>query len=220
MVTQTALLWKVGQAFQKETIAMYDPFEDRQARRARRRYDRGMRRNYRYQNPMRGLAGGIFLIALIIGFALSSIWGDTAFLVLLFVGLAFVSLFGSFSTMHRYSIYGGLYGFIWMLGLALCFIIGFWPWILLPVAITMILGSLFKPIMSGLAGAGFMAAAQAQQPYQQPYPQQEQASYQQGYQGAPAQPHETYQEGGQQYEQPPVQYPEQHQQELPPMEQH
>jgi len=200
---------------------MYDPFEDRQARRAQRRYNRDMRQYYRYQNPMRGLAGGIFLIALIIGFALRG----PAFLVLLFVGLAFASLFGSFSTMHRYSIYGGMYGFIWMLGLALCFIIGFWPWILLPVAVTMILGALFRPIMGGLAGAGFMAAAQAQQPYQQqpnqqqPYPQQEQAGYQQGYQGAPAQPHETYQEGGQQYEQPPVQPPEQQQQELPPMEQ-
>jgi hypothetical protein len=200
---------------------MYDPFEDRQARRAQRRYNRDMRRYNRYQNPMRSLAAGIFLIALIIGFALKNAWGGSTFLVLLFFGLAFVSLFGSFSTMHRYSIYGGLYGFIWMLGLALCFLIGFWPWILLPVAITMILGSLFKPIMGGLEGAGFMAAAQAQQPsQQQPYPQQEQANHQQGYQGAPAQPHETYQEGGQQYEQPQVHYPEQQQQELPPMEQH
>lgn len=208
---------------------MFDPYGDRQQWRAQRRYAREQRRYYRYQNPMRGLAGGIFLIALIIGFALHDAWGGSAFLVLIFIGLAFASLFGSFSTMHRYGIYGGMYGFIWMLGLALCFVIGFWPWILLPVAVTMILGALFRPIMGGLAGAGFMAASQMQQPPyqqqpdQQPYPPQGQpgyGAYQQGYQGAPAQPqpHETYQEGGQQHELPPMNTPEQ-QQELPPMEQ-
>ena len=207
---------------------MFDPYGDRQQRRAQRQYERDTRRYYRYQNPMRGLAGGLFIIALIIGFALSDVWAGRGFLVFLFIGLACMSLFGSFSTMHRYGMYGGMYGFIWMLGLALCFLIGFWPWILLPVAVTMILGALYRPIMGGLTGAGFMAASQMQQPYQQqPYPSQEQASpqnYQQGYQAASAQPHETYQEGSQPYAQPQTQYPEQHQeqppQELPPMEQH
>jgi hypothetical protein len=202
---------------------MYDPYQDRQARRAQRRYNREARHYYRYQNPLRGLAGGLFLIALIIAFAFNGVWGSIGFLPILFVGLAFLSLFGSISTMSRNGIYGGFYGFIWMLGLALCFVIGFWPWILLPVAVTMILGALFKPIMGGLAGVSWMGAQQMQQqpnqqaPYQQPYPQQEQPSYQQGYQGASAQPHEAYQEDN---EQPLAQYPEQRQQELPPMEQH
>lgn len=204
---------------------MYDPYEDRQQRRAQRRYARDMRRYYRYQNPMRGLAGGLILLALIIGFALNSSWGSMGFLAIFFIGLAFASLFGSFSTMNRNGIYGGINGFIWFLGLALCFVIGFWPWILLPVAATMIVGALFRPIMGGLS---FLAASQMsqpapQQPYQpqeQPYQEGYQHPYQQGYQGAPAQPHEAYQESSPQYEEPQAQYPEQHQQELPPMEQH
>ncbi|HEX7737513.1 MAG TPA: hypothetical protein VF458_21880 [Ktedonobacteraceae bacterium] len=194
---------------------MYDPFGDRQARRAQRQYERNMRRYYRYQNPMRGLAGAFVLIALIIAFAFNDTLGGHLFLPLLFVGLALASLFGSISTFNRNGIYGGFYGFIWLFGLALCFIIGFWPWILLPVVVSIILGALFRPIMGGLTGASPMAY---QQP-QQPYPQQDQA-YQQGYQGASAQPHETYQEGGEQYETPQTPYHEQQQQqELPPMEQ-
>lgn len=192
---------------------MSDPYGERQQRRAQRQYERDMRRYNRYQNPMRGLAGGLFLIALIIGFALNNVWSGRGFLVLLFVGLAFMSLFGSWSTMHRTGIYGGMYGFVWMLGLALCFAIGFWPWILLPVAVTMILGALFRPIMGGLNGAGFTAQQQSYPPQEQPgYPH-----YQQGYQATSTQPHEAYPEGGQQYEQPPAHYPEQ-QQELPPQE--
>lgn len=179
---------------------MYDPYGDRQQRRAQRRYAREMRSSYRYQNPMRGLAGSLVLIALIIGFALSPTWGSKAFLLSLFIGLAFASLFGSFSTMSRNGIYSGFYGFIWLLGLGLCFVIGFWPWILLPVAVTMILGAMFRPILSGL---GSLTATPMQQPgQQQPYPQQ----------GQPGnQPH-------QQSEQPRTPYPEQ-QQELPPTEQ-
>lgn len=192
---------------------MYDPYEARRIRRAQRRY-------YRYSNPLRGLAGGVFLIALIIGFSLNNVWHGTGFLVMLFIGLAFSSLLGSISTLNPRGIYGGIQGFVWMLGLALCFIIGFWPWIMLPIAVTMILGALINPITMGLAGWGFLAASQAQQPYQQPayQSQQEQPGYQPYQQG--------YQEGGQhypqpkqEYEQPQAQYPEQ-QQELPPMEQH
>lgn len=212
---------------------MSDPY-DRQARRAQRRYYRSMRRYNRYSNPLGGLAGGLFLLALIFAFAFGHIFGGSGFLVWLFIGLAFASLLGSASSMNPHSTYGGLYGFIWMLGLALCFWIGFWPWILLPVAISAILGSLARPIMGGLANVGFQCNPQMQQqpPYQQPYPPQEQPPqqeqgyepYQQGYQ--PAQPQQTYQEGGQQYqpyqvprqeyEQLQVQYPDQ---ELPPMQQ-
>lgn len=212
---------------------MDDPYN---SYRAQRRYYRQMGRYNRYRNPMGGLAGGFFILALFLAFLFSGSFGGAGFLVLLFAGLAFASLFGSLSSMNRQGIYGGLHGFVWMLGLALCFWIGFWPWILLPIAISAILGSLFNPIMMGLAGAGFLAASQMQQqqqpgyqqqPYQQQYPPQGQ-SYQQGYQGMPPQSQASYQEGGQQYtytqepkqqyEQPQVQYPEQ-QQELPPMEQ-
>lgn len=198
---------------------MYDPND---SYRARRRYYRDMRRYYRYRSPIRGLAGGIFLIALVIGIALHGALGGAGFLVLLFVGLAFLSLFGSISSMNRHGIYGGFHGFVWMLGLALCFWIGFWPWILLPIAATMILGSLFNPIINGLGSASFMATSQMQQQpsqqqsYQQEYSSQERSDYQQGYQGTPQQPHVAHQEPKQQYEQPQVQYPEQ---ELPPMQQ-
>lgn len=202
---------------------MYDPYGDRQARRAQRRYERDMRRYYRHQKPLRRLAGGLFLLALIIGFALNNVWEGKGFLVLLFIGLAFASLLATLSTGRGNGIYGGLHGFIWMLGLALCFAIGFWPWILLPVAVSAILGALSKPIMNGLAGTTFLAtsppqAASAQQSSYQPE-QPSYQPYQQGYQGPAAQPHEAYQEGGQQYEQPQAQYPEQPPQELPPMEQ-
>lgn len=200
---------------------MYDPYEARRARRAQRRYYRSMRRGYR--SSAGGLAGGLFIIALIIGFSLNDLWAGHGFLVLLFVGLGLAAFFGSASSGNAHGIYGGIQGAIWMFGLALCFIIGFWPWILLPVAASMILGALINPITSGIAGAGFMAMPQ-QQPYQQqPYQQPEQPGYepyQQGYQAAPAQPYqEANQQPKDQYEQPQVQYPEQ-QQELPPMEMH
>lgn len=155
---------------------MYDP---NSSYREQRRAYRAQRRYYRYRNPMRGLAGGIFLIALVIGYAFSQAFNGPGFLVMLFVGLAFLSLFGSISSMNRHGIYGGMHGFVWMLGLALCFWIGFWPWILLPIAATMILGALFNPITTGLAGSGFLAASQMQQqplqqqPYQASSPPQE-----------------------------------------------
>jgi hypothetical protein len=201
---------------------MYDPF-DREAYRAQRRYARDMRRNYRYQNPMRGVAGGLILLALIFAFAFHGSLSGVGFLALLFIGLAFASLFGAFSTYHHYGVYGGFYSFIWFLGLALCFTIGFWPWILLPIAVSMVLGALYRPIVGGLAGAPWLAGTPPQQQPDQPQPyqqQQPQPGYQQGYQGAPPQSHETYQEGGQQHELPQTPNPQQQQQqELPPMEQ-
>lgn len=212
-------------------MTVYDPYNSSpDTGRAQRRADRYRRRYNRYQNPMRGLAGGLFIIALIFAFSLHGSLGGVGFLPIFFAGLALLSLFGSISSLNRHAIYGGIQGFVWLLGLALCFWIGFWPWILLPVAATMILGSLINPIMSGLSGFGFTGAGQTQQAsYQQPYAPQQQTdypSYQQGYQATP--PQQTYEEGNQQYpynpapkeqyEQPQVQYPER-QQELPPMEQ-
>jgi hypothetical protein len=111
------------------------------------------------------------------------------------------------------------------MGLALCFLIGFWPWILLPVGISIILGALYSPITSGLPGASFPANQPAPPQYQQPYQPYE--PYQQGYQPPPQQAPGTYQEGGQQYPYPP-QPKQQHdqpqtqdplQQELPPQQQ-
>lgn len=197
---------------------MYDPYN---YDRAQRRYYRDRRRYYHYRNPLRGLGTGLFLIALVIAFALHDSLGGIGFLPIFFVGLAFLSLFGSMSTLNRHGIYGGLNGFVWLLGLALCFWIGFWPWILLPVAATMILGSLYRPMIAGLSNIGFVPVSQMQQqPYQQPvgaqtYPPQEQPEYQQGYQAVPQQPVYS-QEPKQQHEQPQAQYPEQ---ELPPMQQ-
>jgi hypothetical protein len=194
---------------------MYDP---NGPRREQRRYYRAQRR---YGNSLRGVGTALFLVALVIGFSLDHNF-DGAFLIMLFVGLAFLSLFSSASSLHRHGIYGGLHGFVWCLGLALCFWIGFWPWILLPVAATLLLGSLFNPIMMGLSNSSFLTASpMQQQPYQQPAPPQEQPSYQpyqEGYQSAPPPP--TYQKPApkQEYEQPQVQYPDQPQ-ELPPMQQ-
>jgi len=188
-----------------------------------RRQMRPMRR--RYRNSMGGLAVGIFIIGLAFAFYFSSSFGGNWFLPIFFAGLAFCSLFGAASSGDPRGLYGGLQGFTWLMGLALCFLIGFWPWILLPVGVSIILGALYSPITTGIYNTGFMAGPQANQPppqqYQQPYQQ-----YQQGYQPPPQAPG-NYQEGGQQYqyppqpkqeyEQPPQQSPPQ--QEMPPQQQ-
>ncbi len=194
----------------------------------------------RRRNPLRTMTGGIFLLFLALAFLVSHGGAGIFFLPILFVGLAISSLIGSLGFSTR-GAYGGLYGFVWCLGLAFCFLFGFWPWILFVVAFTVLLGALARPIMAALAGMGIFAMANSfngqphpayqppypqqnpyQPPYQAPYPQQDphQPSYQEGYQSPPPQPtSENYQEGGkqypypsQQYEQPQAQYP----QELPP----
>lgn len=187
----------------------------------------------RQRNPMRAVASGIFLIGLAFAFFVA---GGNYFLPLLFVALAVSSLFGTFSTFRPGAIYGGLQGFVWLLGLAFLFWTGWWwPGVLFIVGISAIVGALARPIMAGMFGAGMMGAARMadqppQQQYQPPQPQHQQQQYQpyqQGYQPPPArqQPVEGYQEGGRQYqypqqpepqyEQPQAQYP----QELPPMQQ-
>ena len=186
-----------------------------------RRYNRRMNR---YRNPMRGAATGIFFIFLAFAFYFSNGFTSHLFLPILFVGLAFASLLGAASSGNPRGIYGGLYPFVWLLGLALCFLIGFWPWILLPIGVCMILGALYIPIINGLSNSGIMA--------NQPPPQQYQQSnepvqpYQSGYQGSPP-AQDTYKEGGQYYQYPPQpkqQYdvPEAgsaQEQELPPQQQ-
>lgn len=176
-----------------------------------RRYNR---RVNRYRNPMRGLATGIFFIGLAFAIYFSSAFG-WSFLAIFFAGLAICSLIGAASSGNPRALYGGLHSFTWLMGLALCFWIGFWPWILIPVGVSMILGALYNPITTGIYGAGFMANQPAPRQYQQssqPY-----QSYDQGYQPPPP---GTYQEGGQQYQYPPQ--PKQQYdlpQEMPPQQQ-
>ncbi|TME60314.1 MAG: hypothetical protein E6I59_14105 [Chloroflexi bacterium] len=172
-----------------------------------------------------------------IGLAIAFFVGP--FLPILFITLAFTSLIGSASSLRPNGLYGGLQGFVWLMGLALCFVVGFWPWILVVCGVSIILGALRAPIMATIMGMGIFGLAslsnqqppQTYQPYQPPQP-----TYQQGYPGyTPPQTQETYQEGGQQhpypsqtppqqyqqppqpqpqYEQPQVQYP----QEMPPQQ--
>src|SRR5690242_19621589 len=91
-----------------------------------------------YQNSLGGLALGIFLIGLALAIFFGG-FGGFLFLPILFVGLAFTALLGSISSYDHRATYGGLHGFVWLLGLDLCFWIGFWPWILLPIGFSIIL---------------------------------------------------------------------------------
>src|ERR1019366_1591214 len=105
------------------------------------------------------------------------------------------------------SIYGGLYGFFWLMALAIFFMTGSWIVFLLAGGISAILGAMAGQIMAGLGSMAFFRTPQQQPPqryYQPPQP-----------------PAETYQEGGQQYpypaqeyEQPQAQYPQQ----MPPQQ--
>jgi hypothetical protein len=170
------------------------------------------------RNFFGGIAGGHFLIFLALAFMTGHF-----FLPMIFVGLAFASLFGSLSAGNPRATYGGVMGFIWMAGLAVCATFNFWwPGILIILGLSAIAGTLFRPMMSGP-----VKTEAPQQPYYQPSQPQQQPEqpyyqpYQEGYQP----PQEGYQEGGkvhpypeqpqvQEYEQPQAQYP----QELPPQQ--
>ena len=186
---------------------MYDDNYDRRQMRRQERYDRRQMR-HRYRNPLGGLAVGIFIIGLAFAFYFSNISGWNLFLPILFAGLAFVSLFGAASSGHPQSIYGGLQGFTWLMGLALCFLIGFWPWILLPLGVSIILGALYNPITTGIRNTGFMVVPPANQ---SPPPQQAPGLYQEGGQQYqyPSQPKQDY-------DQTQTQYPQE--QKVPPQQ--
>jgi hypothetical protein len=134
-------------------------------------------------NPMRatvrGISGGIFLIGLAIAFFVGP------FLPILFITLAITSLLGSLSSFRPDAFYGGIIGFVWLMGLAFCFTFGFWPWILVIGGISIILGALRVPIMAAIVGMGIfgMASLSNQQPQQTYQPYQPPQPYQQGYQG-------------------------------------
>ena len=215
-------------------------YDDRYQRRQMRRMRRANRRYYR--GTLGGISGGIFLIGLAIAFAVGGTLGWHLFLPIMFAGLAVCALLGSLSSFNPRGLYGGLQGFVWLLGIGFCFLVGFWPWILVVIGISCILGAFYVPLTAGLAGAGIFAAMQSnqpEQPYQQyqppapPYPQGQEPyqSYQQGYHpqqqpegyiGSDEQP--QYPAGGQygqegepkqEYDQPQTQYPPQ---ELPPQQ--
>src|ERR1700680_3330295 len=137
-------------------------YDDRYARRQARAYRRQMRRSYR--GSLAGLSGGFFFIGLALAFAFSSRFGGDWFLFFLFAGLAFAALFGSASSRNPRGLYGGLHGFVWMFGLGVLFLVGFWPWILVLIGISAILGTLIAPITAGLVGMSMFADTQGNQP--------------------------------------------------------
>ena len=87
---------------------------------------------------------GMFLIGVTFAFYFSKTFGGNLFLPILFAGLAFVSLFSAASTGSLRGIYIGLYLFVCLLGLALCFLIGFWPWFLVIPGMSLIIFFLGK----------------------------------------------------------------------------
>ena len=134
-----------------------------------------------YRTAIGGILAGIFVICLAVAIYL---WGFNAdwFLPVLFLGLGLASLIGCFTAPNRKAAYGSLYGVVWFLGLSLCFWINFWPWILLPVGLSMILGALAAPILGALRNGSYPPANQQYpptyqhyQPYQpgQPLPHQQ-----------------------------------------------
>ena len=134
-----------------------------------------------YRNAIGGIIAGIFIICLAVAIFL---WGFSAdwFLPILFLGLGLASLIGCFTAANRKAAYGSLYGVVWFFGLALCFWIGFWPWILLPVGFSLILGALSAPILGALSSGShppvnqqYPPTYQPNQPYQpgQPLPPQQ-----------------------------------------------
>src|SRR6266568_1549301 len=118
-----------------------------------------------YRNAMGGIIAGIFIICLAVAIFL---WGFSAnwFLPILFLGLGLASLIGYITASDRKAAYGSLHGVVWFLGLSLCFLIGFWPWILLPVGFSIILGALAAPILGVMRNGSYPPTNQPYQPYQ------------------------------------------------------
>jgi MFS family permease len=139
-----------------------------------------------YRDAMGGIIAGIFVICLAVAIFL---WGFSAdwFLPVLFLGLGLASLIGCFTAPNRKAAYGSIYGVVWFLGLSLCFWIGFWPWILLPVGFSIILGALATPILGALRNGSYPRANQQYPPTYQHY--QPYQPYQPGQPLPPQQPY-------------------------------
>lgn len=170
-----------------------------------------------------GLTGVIILIGLVLALTIHPFN-----LPIFFVAIAIAIFVGSLSTLNPQRIYGALFGSMWMLILALYFVTHAWILFLVGAALSALLGTFARLVVTWLITTGaFGLSAQGQQtpPPQQYYtpPANPQPPYQQGYQGPPVQPPETYREGERQYpypaQQPPQQYDapqSQYPQQMPP----
>jgi hypothetical protein len=142
-----------------------------------------------YRNAIGGILAGVFVICLAVAIYL---WGFSAdwFLPVLFLGLGLASLIGCFTAPNRKMAYGSLYGVVWFMGLSLCFWIGFWPWILLPVGFSIILGSLAGPILGALSNKNTPPENQQYTPtYEQKTTYEPNEPYEPGEPLSPYQPH-------------------------------
>jgi hypothetical protein len=86
------------------------------------------------------LSGASVLIALAIGFAVRDY-----FFPILMLGLALATLFTSLASFKQKALARGLIGACWFVGIGVCFIVGFWPWILVVVAVSSVLSALVWP---------------------------------------------------------------------------
>jgi hypothetical protein len=162
---------------------------------------------YNKRSTTSGLSGAIVLLGLILAFVFAGPGGFN--LVIFFIALGLAILAGSLATRNVMVIYGSIMGSMWMLILALFFATDkywdhAWLWFLVGAFLSIILGSLNRPITALLMGIGIPGTTARQQP-QQPY--------------QPSQPQPaTYQEGGQQHpypSTPPAQYEQQPQARYP-----
>ncbi len=172
-----------------------------------------------------GLTSAIVIIGLVLALTFHSFN-----LPVFFIALAIAIFVGSLSGGNPQRMYGGVFGAMWMLILALFFITHIWQLFLVGAAISALLGTFMRPIIAWLLSNGMfgLSSPQPQQYYtppsqpQQYYtpPSQPQPTYQQGYQAPPpVQQPETYKEGekqyyyppqpSQQYDEPQSQYPQQ-----------
>ncbi len=122
-----------------------------------------------YRNAVGGILLGVFVICMAVAIYMlgfSTEW----FLPVLFLGLGIISAIGCFTAPNRKMAYGSLYGVVWFLGLALCFWVDFWPWILLPIGFSIILGSLAAPILGALSDKNKLFESQQFTPTYEPRP--------------------------------------------------
>ena len=94
--------------------------------------------NDRTRKPVRaavfgGLAGGIFFFGLAAAILSGHFW--PVFLAAMAIGW----LMGSLSSPKAQTMYVGFQGFVFFLGLAVCSVVGWWPWILVMLGISAIL---------------------------------------------------------------------------------
>jgi hypothetical protein len=74
-------------------------------------------------NPVRSIAGGISAAIILIGLVLAFAFGGFN-LTIFFIALAVAMLVGSFGSLNLNAVYGALFGFSWLLMLALYFMPG------------------------------------------------------------------------------------------------